>query len=180
MAKRKAWLHIDLSGLKGDRITLILLEHRDELRDLGFKTPVHDPTEGHLAWLEMLRLHGEHGLRRRVVQGHWAEISRRAYKGSKVPLLSIPGFGAADPAQVALILDILHGLKLNVVATVPADPTPEQASTIEQALAGWQAKLKPDRLHRVPVAPGDWAAAWRGYAELVGLDAEGWVSAPRT
>lgn len=171
MAKRKAWLHIDVAGLQGDVLTHTLVAHREALREAGFKVPVRDAGESERAWIEMLRLHKAYGMRRREVEGTWPDICRRAWKGRRVPLISVPGLGSALPDQVALVLHSLAGLKTHVVVTVPVATTPEHAHVLDVAISRWEARLKPGRLHRVHVSPGDWETAWRELAALAGAPA---------
>ncbi|WP_426245627.1 hypothetical protein [Nocardioides sp. LHG3406-4] len=164
MARRTVHLHVDFTGLAGDKITESLVAHRHELHERGFKVPVKDAGEPWLATLEMRRDHKEHGLRRKQVEGAWAEICRRAHKGRRTPLVSVPGFGTCTPDQIDLVLDGLAGLRVHLVATIPAAAGPEAAEARERALAHWRSRLAKGKVTLVALAPGDWRHAWREYA----------------
>ncbi len=169
MGRRTIHLHVDFTGLVGDEITESLMAHREELRARGFKVPVKESGRPFLAATEMRRDHKEHGLKRRQVEGAWAEICRRAHKGRKTPLVSVPGFGACAPEQVDLLLDSLAGLRVHLVATVPAVASPEAAETLDHALAHWRSRLVKGEVTLVVVSPGDWPRAWQEYAAAAGV-----------
>ena len=172
MSARTIHLHVDFAGLEGDLVTASLMAHREELKEQGFKVPVKTAGEPLLAAIEMRRDHKAHDLERRQVEGAWAEICRRAHKGRKTPLASVPGFGACTPPQVELLLDSLAGLRVHLVATVPSLASPEAAESVDHALTDWQDRLGKGRLTVVRVAPGEWRQAWLGYAAAAGLDAD--------
>ena len=175
MARRTIHLHVDFAGLAGESITTTLLAHREQLRELGHKVPVKAVEEPWLATVEIRRTHRDHGLRRKEVEGAWAEICRRALKGRRSPLLSVPGFGRCSDDEVALLLDSLAGLRVHLVATVPTVASPESAAWLDHALGHWSTRLASGpvrgRTTTVPVAPGDWRHAWEEYAAAAGLDA---------
>ena len=167
MGRRTIHLHVDFSGLQGDLVTETLRHCREELKAQGFKVPVKEAGQPRLAAIEIRREHRAHGLRRREVEGAWAEICRRAHQGRKTPLVSVPGFGACTSDQVDLLLDSLAGLRVHLVATVPADAAEDE----DGALAHWRSRLGGGRLTTVAVAPGDWSHTWHEYAAAAGLDA---------
>jgi hypothetical protein len=170
MGRRTIHLHVDFSGLEGDLVTEMLRACRDDLRDQGFAVPVRDAGEPRLAAIEIRRDHRAHGLRRKQVEGAWARICRRSHKGRRTPLASVPGFGGCTPDQVDLLLDSLVGLRVHVVATVPAVTSAEAAESLDHALAHWRSRLESGRLTVVALTPGDWSQAWQEYAAAAGVD----------
>lgn len=171
MGRRTIHLHVDFSTLEGDVITETLMDHREQLKAAGFKVPVKTAGQTWLATVEMRRDHRDHGLRRRQVEGAWAEICRHAHRGRKTPLVSVPGFGSCAAEQVDLLLDSLAGLRVHLVATVPSVASPESAVLLDHTLAHWRSRLPKGHVTVVAVAPGDWSHGWQEYAAAAGLDA---------
>lgn len=170
MARRRCYLHIDLAGLTGHRLGHELLTHRDVLRELGFKTPVHQVLEAELATIELRRTHAERGLRRSQVEGQWAVIARRLWKGRRAPLLSIPGLGRCTPEQAELALDAMAGLKLTVLISVPAVATPQVQARVREVVEFWRSRLPTGRVLQQPVhGPDDWAPVLSAFADVTGL-----------
>lgn len=118
-----------------------------------------------LAVHEMVRTHKAAGLRRRDVEGSWARTCRALLKAKRDLVLAVPGFHAADDAQVALILDGLRGLEVHAVVT--PDPDGPDADEPDDLVAAWRAHLTAAQVHVAPLAedadPVDLAE------ELVGL-----------
>lgn len=169
MARRRCYLHIDLAGLTGHRLGHELLAHRDVLRDYGFKVPVHEVMEAELASIELRQTHAERGLKRRQVEGQWARITRRAWKGRRVPLLSVPGLGRCTPEQADLAHDYLAGLKLTVVITVPAVSTPTVQAQVRETVQQWRTRVGGGRVLLQPVhGPDDWAPVLCAFADISG------------
>lgn len=170
MSRRRCYLHIDLAGLTGHRLGHEMVAHRDLLRDLGFKIAVHDVKEAELAAIELRRTHESRGLTRRQVEGQWAQISRRIWKGKRTPLLSIPGLGKCTPEQADLALDALAGLKLTVLISVPALATPEVQAAVREVVEHWKARTPHGRVLLQPVhGSEDWAPVLSAFADISGV-----------
>lgn len=170
MARRRCFLHIDLAGLTGHRLGHGLMANREILRDLGFKTPVHQVLEAELASIELRRTHAERGLKRREVEGQWAQIARRAWKGRRTPVLSVPGLGRCTPEQATLALDALAGLKLTVLVSVPAVATPQTQAAVAETVACWRQRTPRGRVLVQPVhGPDDWAPVLSAFADISGI-----------
>lgn len=90
---------------------------------------------------DILRLHKAHGVTRKEVEGAWARVCRKAWKGRSDMVVVVPGLAQATPEQVALALDTLAGMRIHAVVT--------------GALPAWEEKIKPARLHRVNAASRD-------------------------
>lgn len=168
MAKKNVFLHIGpaLPGLPDTHATLRASEL---LAPAGLAVPKVDQSVMDAADIEIRRRHKALGLRRRDVEGAWAEVCRRAFKKARKGrdvVISQPGFIDADYHQVALALDGLVGLRLQLVLTPPTDHLDPEA------LAGHWAKFvkKQGRIHVLPLGPdasGDDLAA--GVVRLSGL-----------
>lgn len=170
MARRRCYLHIDLAGLTGHRLGHELVAHREILRDLGFKTPVHQVLEAELATIELRRTHAERGLKRREVEGQWAQLARRIWKGRRIPILSIPGLGKCTPEQADLALDALAGLNLTVIASVPAIATPETQARVAEIVTYWRKRTPHGRVLLQPVhGTDDWGPVLSAFADISGV-----------
>lgn len=176
MAKKKVYLHIG-PAVPGLEETHAALRGSDALTTAGLAAPKVDQAAMDRADIEVRRRHKAHGLKRRDVEGAWAEVCRRAFKrvrkGYDV-VISQPGFVDADYQQVALALDGLVGLQLHVVVT------PGEAVTEERlrALVGEWAKFakKEGRVHVVPLGPGTTAEEFaRKIARLALVEEQGEV-----
>lgn len=171
MARRRCHLHIDLAGLTGNTLARTLVAHDEALRDLGHKVPFRSTQEAGVAVVEMRRTHAEHGLRRRQVEGAWAEICRRAWKGKRVALMSVPGFGACTPEQVALVLDRLAGLQVTVLVSVPAVAEPEVQARVRDTVETWRRALRHGRVLLQPVRHDhDWQPVVDAFTDVAGLE----------
>ncbi len=170
MARRTAHLHVDLAGLRGDRLAHDLITHRDALREIGFKVPVHDVREGQLALVELRRTHREHALRRSDVEGQWAAICRRTWKGRKVPLLSVPSLGALTGDEIDLAADGLAGLRLHLLVSLPAVADVEVHRGHDALLARWERGVRVGTVRTVTVRDEhDWEPVRRAFCEQAGL-----------
>lgn len=139
MARKTAILHV------GPQVV--------ELSQTGLAVPGVTPARMFHAALDIRRTHKEHGLRRRQVDGAWAEVCRAAKRCRSDVLISQPYFAEAAPEQAALALDMLAAFKVYVVLT----PTDAGAVT---GLDTWAALVRPERLHVVPVGEGDQTVQW--------------------
>ncbi len=137
MAKRTAWLYIGLPGTGGPDVTEAAAAHAHTLRERGVGLPAASPEQMRRAAAEILRDHDEQGYRRRDVEGAWAEVCRRAWRGSAASLLGHERLGAADADQVALLLDGLAGMRTRAVVAL-RDP----ASLLAE---GWAAEVRRGR-----------------------------------
>lgn len=170
MARRRCFLHIDLAGLTGHRLGHELMANREILRDLGFKTPVHQVLEAELASIELRRTHAERGLSRREVEGQWAQITRRIWKGRRIPVLSVPGLGKCTPEQTELAIDALAGLKLTVLVSVPAVATPTTQAAVAEVVHHWRTRTPHGRILLQPVrGADDWAPVLSAFADISGI-----------
>lgn len=175
MAKRKAFLHVGLSGA-GDVVDAAVQRHRGKLAELDVLVPTKAREESFRAAIELRRRHKEWGYRRKEVEGAWAGIARRALKGRATVLISQTALAGASEDEIDLLTTQLPGLKLHVILTVaapdgwaePGDPETDLTSV----LARWRRAVRnPDRLHVVVVPRGDDAreAAWREVGRVVGF-----------
>jgi tetrahydromethanopterin S-methyltransferase subunit G len=168
MAKKNVFLHIG-PALPGVPESHAALRASELLTRAGLATPKVDQVVMDRADIEIRRRHKALGLRRRDVEGAWAEVCRRAFKKARKGrdvVISQPGFVDADYQQVALALDGLVGLRLHLVLTPPT------AHDEPEALAGHWAKFvrKQGRIHLLPLgseATGDDLAA--GIVRLTGI-----------
>ncbi|GAB3197824.1 hypothetical protein GCM10027062_10500 [Nocardioides hungaricus] len=159
MAKRKAFLHIGPAQSGGGFLDSALAEHADALAEAGLKHPAISAEEMFRAAIEIRRDHKAWGYQRREVEGAWAGICRRAWKGKGTVVLSQELLAGCTPEQVDLLLDGLHGFAIHVVVT--GDPP-----------AAWSPVVKPERLHLIDVPDTDpEQAVWTAFGEIVGFDA---------
>lgn len=91
--------------------------------------------------IEIRRAHKQAGLKRKHVEGSWAEVCRAAFRGRSHCFVSMPGFFGATAEQAALALDGLHGMKVVLVITSGFETPPP---------ATWTSLVKPDRTHVLP------------------------------
>ncbi|CAB4693116.1 MAG: hypothetical protein F2667_02815 [Actinobacteria bacterium] len=137
MAKRTAYLHIGLDHVASPAISAALAVYADELADRGVRAPARTTDETRRAALELRRLHRSHGLRRRDVEGSWADLCRRARKRASrtdVVVISEGLLAGADDDQIALLLDGLAGFEVHVVAVL-VDPA-------SQLVGAWTAAVR--------------------------------------
>lgn len=192
MAKRNVYLHVGpvVPGVVDPHAAL---RASPALAAAGLAAPKVDQEVMDRADTEIRRRHKELGLKRKHVEGCWAEVCRRAFrkarKGYDV-VISQPRFLDADYQQVALALDGLVGLRLHLVLT-PGDlpPTTSLATSLAGGLAddpaaraGHWARFvrKQGRVHVLDLGPGtgpeDFAAAM---ARLLAGDARRPAEGPR-
>jgi hypothetical protein len=151
MAKHTAHLHI------GPAVPGVLAPHavlRDDayLAGCGVVVPPVAQAGMDRADIEIRRRHKAVGLRRRDVEGAWAEVCRAAFRARSDVLISQPGFVEADFHQVALALDGLVGLELHLLVT-PAEPV--GTGDLGRLLGPWARFVrKPGRVHVLPVGRG--------------------------
>lgn len=160
MAKRKAFLHIGPPRSTGDFLGAALAEHAAALEDAGLRHPAISAEEMFRATIEIRRDHQAWGYGRREVEGAWAGICRRAWKGRKDVVLSQDLLAGCTGAQVDLLLDGLHGMQVHVVVTGTEVPS------------AWAPVVKPERLHVIEVPETDAEqAVWTAFGEIAGFDA---------
>lgn len=160
MAKRKAFLHIGPLGTGGGFLDAALAEHAEALEEAGIRHPAISAEETFRAAIEIRRDHQAWGYARREVEGTWAGICRRAWKGKRNVVISQELFADCSPEQVDLLLDGLHGFQVHLVLTSPDVP------------AAWSPVIKPERRHVIVVPEMDpERAVWTAFGEIVGFDA---------
>lgn len=145
MAKRNAFLHIGpaVPGVEDPHDALCASAL---VAGAGLRVPRVDSHHLRMAELEIRRAHKEAGLRRKDVEGRWAEVCRRAFKAKSDVIISQPGFIDANDEQMTLALHGLAGLRLHVVLSPPVEPVDALAvaGTWATAIAG------KGRLHVLP------------------------------
>jgi hypothetical protein len=163
MAKRTAYLHIGLPRSGGGFLDSDLTAHAAALAAMGVRHPAISAEEMFRAAIEIRRDHQAWGYQRREVEGAWAEICRRAWKGGHHVVFSQELLAACTTDQVALLLDGLAGFEVHLVVTVrePGElPEP------------WQTAAPADRVHVIVVPDTDVErAVWTAFGAIVGFDA---------
>lgn len=134
MAKHHIFLHIGPDAVELGE------EERTRLAAAGVRTTDVSDRQLANADLEIRRLHKSAVLKRRDVEGTWAEISRTVYAARSDAFLSLPGFWLALADQVDLALDGMHGLKVHLVMTGELADLPD----------AWLDRVKPGRTHVLP------------------------------
>lgn len=161
--KRKAFLHVGMPGV-GDIIEVALVHHRDALFELGIDVPVRSAEESFLAAVEVLREHKAWGFARKEVEGQWADVCRRAWKGKQTVAISLPLFARASRPEIDLLLESLTGMQIHVVLTATPD------DEIEEIAARWGAAVrKPERLHVIRLEEPSPKKAWKAYGKVAGF-----------
>ncbi|KAA1427631.1 hypothetical protein [Nocardioides antri] len=161
--KRKVFLHVGPSG-PGDIIEAALVHHRDALVELGIDAPAKSADETFLAAVEVLREHKAWGFTRKEVEGQWATLCRRAWKGSQTVVLSLPLLAAATRPEIDLLLDGLAGLQVHVVLT----PRPDE--DVDAMVDRWGAAVrKPERLHVVRLEDPTPKRVWKAFGKVAGF-----------
>jgi len=135
--KRRAYLHIGLAHSDAGLLEEALAEHAEALEARGLRQPAASPEEMFRAAVEIRRDHRAWGYRRRDVEGTWAEICRRAHKRRDDVIVTQERFAAANPAQIALLLDGLAGFEVHLVVTA--------RDLGSQLLAAWGAGVEAGR-----------------------------------
>ena len=184
MAKRKAYLHIGLPRTGGGFLDSALTEHADALEAMGVRHPAISTEEMFRAAIELRRDHRAWGYQRREVEGTWAEICRRAWKGRHDVVFSQELLAACTPEQIDLLLDGLHGFQVHVVVTAREPggrPLPDWVGPdLGEVLHAWSPVVRPDRLHVVVVPETEpELAVWTAFGEIAGFDAGALPLAPR-
>ena len=171
MAKQKAYLIVGLPHTGVPLLTAALADHRDALAELGVRAPAKSVEEMFRAAVEVRREHRAWGLRRRDVEGSWADVSRRAAKHKEDVVLGHELLAGATADEIALLVDGLRGVQLHVVVVAgPPDARvalfPDELDLVS-VLDRWESAAgQPDRVH--VLAGGD---PWAALGELVGFDA---------
>ncbi len=137
MPKHHIFLHI------GPDVIDLSDEDRQRLAAAGVRTTKKNQDDLLRADLEIRRRHRIAGLKRKDVEGAWAEICRTIYAARSDAFLSLPGFFTADSDQADLALDGLHGLKVHLIVTLDGHTGLPYA---------WSNRVKPERSH--VLAPG--------------------------
>lgn len=162
MARKKVLLHIGPRPHDSSSLHEALGAHEQLLDGVGLRRLEVNSGDLERASLEMLKEHKAAGLKRKEVEGAWADICRRAFRAKRDLVISQHRFHVASEDQVALILDSLMGLETHVVVT------PGEDDDLDAALAPWRAALKKSRFHVVPLDedahPVDLAEALAGVA----------------
>lgn len=137
MGKRTAWIYTGLPHTGGPAVAEVAYAHGDALAAHGIGLPASSPEQMHRAATELMRDHRDQGLRRRDVEGAWADVCRRAWRDKRACLVGDERLAAADADQVALLLDGLAGLRPRAVLAL-RDPS---ALLVE----GWVAEVREGR-----------------------------------
>lgn len=177
MAKQKTFLLVGLPHAGVPLLTAALEQHRDALVAAGIRVPARSADEAFRAAVEVRREHRAWGLRRRDVEGTWAEVCRRALKHHDTAIVGHELLAGAAPEEVALLVDGLTGTQVHVVvlASVPDGRVGLFPDELELAgvLKRWEAAVAtPDRLHVVVTDPADPGVAWRALGRLALFDAD--------
>lgn len=165
MARRLCILHIGrpLDGVADSHRQLG--DHAALLAAAGLAPAPATARDLDRAATELLHEHRERGLRRRDVEGTWAEVCRRIHRGRGHVVLSEPRLAGADDEQVALLLDGLAGLAVHVLVTRLGGDEPEaKPAAVRQR---WGRLLRPHRVHVRDLEEG--ATAIDLAEELTGL-----------
>ncbi len=134
MAKRLFLLHIGPDLVDVSEMTEALALGQIAVPDTGQETFEH-------AGIEIRRTHKAAGLKRKQVEGAWAQVCRRAHKAKADCFVSMPAFFDATPEQAALALDGLADFKVVLVLTSGFTAEPP---------AAWTSRVKQDRVHVLP------------------------------
>ena len=149
MAKHNAFLHIG-PGILGVDSPHAALVGNHTLAHAELAVPAISAADMERADLEIRRRHHDAGLKRRDVEGAWAEVCRKAYRAKRDVVISQPRFVEATPEQAALAYDGLFGFRVHLVLTPTAAP-----ADLEEALGPWATLVtKPRRRLVVPVGAG--------------------------
>jgi hypothetical protein len=183
MAKRKAYLHIGLPRTGGGFLDSALIEHAEALEAMGVRHPAISTEEMFRAAIEIRRDHRTWGYQRREVEGTWAGICRRAWKGKADVVFSQELLAACTPDQIDLLLDGLHGFQIHLVVTAREPGSqllPDWVGPdLGEVLHAWSPVIRPARLHVVVVPDADAEqTVWTAFGEIVGFDASGMPLAP--
>ena len=164
--KRKVFLHVGMPGA-GDVIEPALVHHRDALLELGIDVPVRSTEESFLSAVEILREHKAWGYARKEVEGQWAEVCRRAWKGKQTVAVSLPLMATASRPEIDLLLDTLVGMQINVVLTASPD---DDIAAIADVAARWGAAVrKPERLHLIRLEEPSPERVWKAFGKVAGF-----------
>ncbi|QYJ02956.1 hypothetical protein KUV85_11485 [Nocardioides panacisoli] len=177
--KRKAFIHVGMPGV-GDVLGPALAHHRDALVELGINAPAKHAQESFRAAVEVTRSHRTWGIRRKHVEGTWADVYRRAGKGRDTVAFSAPLLATAEPDQIDLFVDGLSRFEVHVVVTASAPHAftvlGEPDADLGVVLERWgRAVRSPERIHVVladgdPTRHGDeQARIWRTFGDIVGF-----------
>lgn len=138
MAKRRFVVHLGLPHTGAGGLAAALAAHATPLAEAGVRVPARSADEARRAALELRRLHGTYGLKRKEVEGTLALLCKRARKeGAKTHdavVVSDDLLAGATREQVALLLDSLAGFEVHLVATL-ADPA-------RQLVAAWSEAVR--------------------------------------
>ncbi len=126
MARRKIFLHIGLAGTGAGFVEQALLTHAESLAAAGVDVPWRSSEELLRAVVEIRRTHKAWGYERSEVEGAWAALCRRVFKGKGTAVVSQDLLATADHDQAALLLDGLSGRDIHLVLTV-RDPATQIA-----------------------------------------------------
>jgi hypothetical protein len=184
MAKQMAFLHVGLPHSGGDLLDAALREHASTAHGLvddrgrRLRLPARSEMEMSNAAVEMRRDHRDWGLRRKDVEGSWAQLCRRAIKNKDTVVFSHHLLAGCPPEGIALMVDQLPGCAVHVVVTVGApDPRavmfPEDYD-LTSVVERWSAAVqKPDRLHLIQVDPDRPNDAWHRFGDVLGINTQG-------
>ena len=181
MAMQKAFLHIGLPHSGGDLLDAALRRHAGSpgglVDDAGrrVRLPARSEMEMFNAAVEMRRDHRDWGLRRKDVEGAWAQLCRRAIKNKDTVVFSHHLLAGVPPEGIALMADQLPGCTVHVVVTVgPPDPRAgmfPQDYDLTSVVERWsEAVRKPQHLHLVQVDPARPDDAWYAFGDVLGID----------
>lgn len=175
MATRAAYLIVGLPHGGGTFLPAALRAHTEALAAGGLRQPARSADEMFRAAVEIRRDHRAWGLRRRDVEGAWADVCRRAYPTKGDVVVGHDLLAGATDAEIALLLDRLPGFDVHVVvAAGPADarlPLFPDDHDLGAVLTRWAAHVRgADHVHLLVTDPDDPAATWAALGRVVGFD----------
>lgn len=127
------------------------LAHRAEILDeAALALPKVTQADVFRSGVEILRSHRAEGLRRADVEGSFARVCRKAEKRKGDVLFGNAAYVAAEPAQIALMLDGLAGFRTHIVLTAKRG-----TEGIDELIEPWTQAVKASRLHVLTLEEGD-------------------------
>lgn len=167
MAKQQAFVLIG-TGPSEPLLDALYL-HRDTLKiEHDIKVAARSAAEMSYAIREIRRDHATHEFRRRVVEGAWSQVLRRARKKPRTVILGHPDLARFTRSQAALVLDGLASFQQHIVLV--GDPGDDDLNYARQT---WGSLLNEDPVHVISDFghTNSPAKSWVALSQLVGFDA---------
>jgi hypothetical protein len=150
MSKKKAYVLVGPAVPGVEELHEELGRRSDTLDEVGLAVPPVPPADLVRAGIEIRRTHKAEGLRRKDVEGTWAQVCRAAEKTRSDVLLGQDTFVGGPPEQLALLLDGLAAFQVHVVLTLT-----ERTERRDELIEPWTQAVKAQRLHVLTLAQGD-------------------------